>query len=67
MTETQKMVVEMVTELEQFSLDEYESVKLILKAQAHGNTHLLEFLDNVFEVVEKYRPKLICMKECVSV
>ena len=59
MDDTQKIVVTLVTNLEQFSLDEYEQIKLTLNAKAYGKPHLLEFLHQVYAIVEEHHPKLI--------
>lgn len=66
MTDTQKIIVNMVMELEQCSLEEYEHIKPILRAKAQGNPHLLAFLEKVFMVVENRQPKLLEMKESVA-
>ncbi|MEE0106684.1 MAG: hypothetical protein UEY91_07825 [Lachnospiraceae bacterium] len=66
MDDTQKMVVTLVTNLEQFSLDEYEQIKMILNAKAYGKPHLLDFLQQVYALVEEHHPKLICTTKEVA-
>lgn len=62
MTEKQKIIVELVKELEQYTLTEYEEVKPILKAQCQNKPNLLAFMEKVFAFVESKQPKLIEMK-----
>ena len=62
MTEKQKIIVELVAELEKCTLEEYEQIKPILKAQCQNKPHLLAFMEKVFMVVEGKQPKLIEMK-----
>lgn len=59
MDEAQKIADTMIADLEQFSLDEYEQIKLTLNAKAYGKPHLLEFLHQVYAIVEEHHPKLI--------
>lgn len=59
MSEKEIAIVNICKELEQCTLEEYESFKPVLLAVSADIPHLVEFLEKLFALVESKRPKLI--------
>lgn len=62
MFEKEKTIIELVRELQQCTLEEYEQIKYILLSEVRNKPNLLSFIHKVCELVEASRPKLIEMK-----